>query len=284
MVVSNMAKRTEWDISPCSIVTTRHSDRLLTRWVQHDAEISVALEKLEETRAMASSLEAEANEGEQFQQQQLEQDLLQLQSIAASGGLENQVALLTKLLQSTVTRVQVLERQNSAQTAIIDQLTAQTKQLKLHSANLHRQVARAMCTETDDVACKQAYKFAVDILANVLGAEHTHTVAVSKESSGVYCADSVKALHDFAVAYITTVDMNASKQKLRGASPAQTKPFNSCCSSVHDDSFYINEFTLPAIGLRCAIWCSRVMLVRGAVQHPATAPSAIRRMSHGSCR
>ena len=229
--VLNMAKRTSfYKPSPDSIFTCHHHRSNQTPWVQYDAEISVALSKLEETRAMVSSLESsqqeeEASEGEQFQQQQLEQDLLQLQSIAASSGLENQVALLTKLLHSTLTRVQVLERQNSmmhaetrAQNAIIEQLTAQTKQLQLHSANLHRQVARAMFTENDDRASEQAHKFAESILINVLGAQHTHTVTVSEEKPTNPNLDSVDALHNFAASYSTTADMNASKQKLRDAS------------------------------------------------------------------
>ena len=248
MSVLNMAKRTDYGkLSPCSIITTQHTPAA-NPWVHYDAEISVAISKLEETRAMVPSLESlqkeeEANEGEQFQQQQLEQDLLQLQSIAASGGLENQVVLLTKLLESTVTRVQVLERQNSmmhaetrAQNAIIEQLTAQTKQLQLHSANLHRQVARASNTgetgdddrasEHDDRASEQAHKFAVNILANVLGAQHSHTVAVSEEKPTRPNFDSLEALHDFAASYSTpTADMNASKQKLRDASLRSNQAF-----------------------------------------------------------
>ena len=234
--VLNMAKRTNnYRLSSGSIFTTHHQPAA-NPWVQYDAEISVALSKLEETRAMASSLESsqqeEASEGEQFQQQQLEQDLLQLQTIAASSGLENQVALLTKLLHSTVTRVQVLERQNRmmhaetrAQNAIIEQLTAQTKQLQLHSANLHRQVARAMYTENDDRASEQAHKFAESILINVLGAQHTHTVTVSEEKPTNPNLDSVDALHNFAASYSTTAEMNASKQKLRDASLRSNQAF-----------------------------------------------------------
>ena len=239
MSVLNMASRTVFNrLSPCSIVTYDHHSRNLTPWVQHDSEISVALAKLEETRAMApllerSQQEEDANEGEQFQQQELEQDLVQLQSIAASGGLESQVALLTKLLESTLTRVQVLERQNSmmhaearAQNAIIEQLTAQTKQLQLHSANLHRQVAQAMMTEDAQVAGTQALKFAENILINVLGAQHTHTVALSQQQY-VWSPnlDSVAALHDFAASYSRTADMNASKQKLRDASLRSNQAF-----------------------------------------------------------
>jgi hypothetical protein len=194
--------------------------------VQHDGEILVALQTFEETRAMASSLEAEANEGEPFQQQQLEQDLPQLQSIAASDGLENQVALLTK-------RVQVLERQNNmmhaearAQNAIIELLTAQTKQLQLHSANLHRQMAMAICTDHyDDSFRKQAHKFAVNILANVLGAENSHTVAVSEQEPHSPSFESLEALHAFAASYSTTVGMNATKQKLRDASLRSNQTF-----------------------------------------------------------
>ena len=183
-----------------------------------------------------SQQEEEANEGDQ----ELEQDLLQLQSIAASGGLENQVALnvlLTKLLESTVTRVQVLERQNSmmhaearAQNAVIEQLTAQTKQLQLHSANLHRQVA--MTSEMDGGSpahwafVRQAHEFAESILINVLGAQHPHTVALSQQQY-VWCPnlDSVAALHDFAASYSRTADMNASKQKLRDASLRSNQAF-----------------------------------------------------------
>ena len=233
--VLNMAERTN-RLTSGSIITT-HNQPAANPWVQYDAEISVALSKLEETRAMAPSLESsqheeEASEGEQFQQQQLEQDLLQLQTIAASSGLENQVALLTKLLHSTVTRVQVLERQNSmmhaetrAQNAIIEQLTAQTKQLQLHSANLHRQVARAMYTENDDRASEQAHKFAESILINVLGAQHSHTVTVSEEKPTNPNLDSVDALHNLAASYSTTAEMNASKQKLRDASLRSNQAF-----------------------------------------------------------
>jgi hypothetical protein len=229
MSVLNMAKRTVLEkILPCSIVTFCHQRNNLTPLVHYDVEISVALQTFEETRAMASSLEAEANEGEPFQQQQLEQDLLQLQSIAASDGLENQVALLTK-------RVQVLERQNSmmhaearAQNAIIELLTAQTKQLQLHSANLHRQMARALYTDQyddDDRFRQQAHKFAVNILANVLGAADPHTVAVSEEKPDSPSFESLESLHAFAASYSTTAGMNATKQKLRNASLRSNQTF-----------------------------------------------------------
>jgi hypothetical protein len=111
-----------------------------------------------------------------------------------------------------------------AQNAIIEQLTAQTKQLQLQSANLHRQVARAMCTDYDDQACKQAHKFAVNILVSALGAEHSHTVAVSEEHPGELNLD-MKALHDFAASHSTAAGMNASKQKLRDASLRSNQAF-----------------------------------------------------------
>ncbi len=82
-----------------------------------------------------------------------------------------------------------------------------------------------MRTESCDKACEQAHKFAVNILANALGAEHSHTVAVSKEHPGVYYADSVAALHEFAASCITTAGMNASKQKLRDASLRSNQAF-----------------------------------------------------------
>ena len=113
-----------------------------------------------------------------------------------------------------------------AQNAVIEQLTAQTKQLQLHSANLHRQVAQAMMTENAQDASTQAHKFAESILINVLGAQHTHTVALSQQQY-VWCPnlDSVAALHDFAASYSRTADMNASKQKLRDASLRSNQAF-----------------------------------------------------------
>ena len=255
---------------PGSIVSTLHC----SPWIQHDAEIEVAITKLDEARAAKHFVESQvlehqheaAEEIERLQQEQLESQVLehqheaveesersqqeqphlqleqegvQLQDTAASGGLSE--GDIVALLQSTVARVQALEQQNTrlhtencAQNVVIDHLTAQIKQQQLQAAIIFRQVAQLACLadnysdEGSDFML--ASKFAANILADVLGPRHPHAVAASDNGLGRNYRTSLESLAAFTTAYSTSTtassaNANASKQQLHDAAHRSNEVF-----------------------------------------------------------
>ena len=184
-----------------------------------------------------------AKEIERLQQEQLhlqlEQEGVQLQDTAASGGLSE--GDIVALLQSTVARVQALARQNTrlhtencAQNVVIDHLTAQIKQQQLQAAIIFRQVAQLACLadnysdEGSDFML--ASKFAANILADVLGPRHPHAVAASDNGLGRNYRTSLESLAAFTTAYSTSTtassaNANASKQQLYDAAHRSNEVF-----------------------------------------------------------
>jgi hypothetical protein len=205
MRVLGMAQRTpECNcayVFPGSIVTTNHEVMGKSPWITADAEMSGAsIVKMDELRLaklflesqeldrsqLAAAKEEEVMREEQFGAQQ-ERDRLQLQHIAACGSLTG--GDVAALLHTTVARLHALERQNAmlrnenrAQNAIIHQFAAEMKQNQLQSALVFRQLAQALCSSEhrSTVGAKHADKFAVNILTDVLGAQHQQTVTASQ--------------------------------------------------------------------------------------------------------
>jgi hypothetical protein len=222
---------------PGSIVTCNHP----SPWITVDVEMSGAsiakidemrlarlfLESKEREQAQTAAAKEEAEMRDEQIAAQQERDRLQLQHISACGSLAG--GDVAALLHTTVARLHALERQNAmlhkenrAQNAIINQFAAQMKQNQLQSALLFRQLAQALWLgdQSSFRSSKQADKFAVSILTDVLGAQHQHTVTasqhlmsesggwagngVSKQSSWEVRESSVEALSAFVDECCTT--------------------------------------------------------------------------------
>ncbi len=209
--VLNMAQRTpDYDgdyVLPGSIVTNSHREH---PWILHDDEFEIAITKREEETGWKKVHAAVYLQQEQAQQQlrmQQEQDRVQLQRITESGNLSGGDAIA--LLQSTIMRVQALELKNDllqrqnfllhaetrAQNAVIDHLTAQTKQQQLQDALLFLQVAEALRLLVDPLnnstgdslkAWSGVYRseaLALSILTDVTGEQNSHTVGTMRAST-----------------------------------------------------------------------------------------------------